>query len=76
MGETARNVMRQVWLQARTWAQPHIRACHQCRECQGIVSPLEIVCPHCGASAPVRIPMTAGLVVTAFGVSVVLLLCF
>jgi hypothetical protein len=76
MGEMLGKVMRQVWLQVRAWSQPHVRACQQCRECQGIVSPWEIVCPHCGASAPVRIPVTAGLVIAAFGVSAVLLLCF
>jgi len=65
------------WAEARKdeaigLAQDHLRACRRCRECRGEVNFTETICPHCGASDPVRVPMS---VPTVLGVAMVVVLC-
>jgi len=62
----ARNWMGPVRHHLADYLKQLYKECRTCRECQGDVSPLDNVCPTCGISYPVTIPISPTLLVTAF----------
>ena len=53
-------------------AQDQLDACRSCRECRHEVAITERICPNCGVSDPVRVPMALS---TMLAVAVVAALC-
>ena len=53
-------------------ANAQLEACRRCRECKHEVALTEKICPHCGVSDPVRVPMTLP---TILGIAAVIVLC-
>ena len=53
-------------------AQEQFEACRRCRECRHDVALTERICPHCGVSDPVRVPMALP---TVLAIGIVVALC-
>ena len=65
------------WAEARkdeaiSVAQDQFAACRRCRECRCDVHLTEKVCPNCGVSDPVRVPLA---IPTVLGIAIVVALC-
>jgi uncharacterized OB-fold protein len=60
----------------RQWAWRCAKQCVTCRACGRTVRPLESICPTCGTSNPVNVPVSPSVLITCFvSVAVLLLLC-
>ncbi|MGI6418443.1 MAG: hypothetical protein ACOX1P_22570 [Thermoguttaceae bacterium] len=47
-----------------------IRELSACRECGNSANLFDPICPHCGAGTPVKIPVSASVVVTAIAAQI------
>lgn len=47
------------------WFNTRMRECCQCRDCGTSVSPWDDVCPTCGSGAPAKVSSSAGIVLVA-----------
>lgn len=47
------------------WVNTRLRECIHCRDCGTEVSPWDEVCPTCGRGAPAKVSSSAGLVLVA-----------
>jgi len=58
---------------AERWWQARLQELSRCRECGGDSHMLESICPHCGASHPVKVSVSAAVVLTAIAVALALI---
>jgi hypothetical protein len=59
--------------QTPSFIREFIRELTACRECGDPANLLDPICPHCGAGYPVRIPVSASVVVTAIAAQIAIM---